>query len=169
MSAYILKRVFYAIPIAIGVTLVVFALVHLAPGDPISAVVGDADQQMLEQMRKTYGYDKPLPVQYVTWVGRALRGDLGYSLKTGQSVASMVVPAALNTVALGICASLVAFVFGVTAGMVAGYFHGGPIDKAASSLAIAGVSTPHYWLAILLVIVFSVELGWLPAMGIGES
>src|SRR5258706_7951876 len=142
MSAYILKRVFYAIPIAIGVTLVVFALVHLAPGDPISAVVGDADQQMLEQMRKTYGYDKPLPVQYVTWVGRALRGDLGYSLKTGQSVASMVVPAALNTVALGICASLVAFVFGVTAGAVAGDFSDRALAKGRGFPALSGVCSP---------------------------
>lgn len=165
MLAYILRRLLYVIPIAIGVSIVVFALVHMAPGDPISAVVGDADQETLEQMRKAYGYDKPLPVQYLNWIGRALTGDLGKSLKTGQPVTNMVLPAAVNTIVLGIGASFLAFVFGIGAGTIAGYRHGRAADKMVSALAITGVSTPHYWLAILLVVLFSLELGWLPAMG----
>jgi peptide/nickel transport system permease protein len=96
-------------------------------------------------------------------------GDLGKSLKTGQPVTSMVVPAAINTIVLGIGASLIAFVFGIGAGMIAGYCHGRPVDKLVSAVAITGVSTPHYWLAILLVVVFSLELGWLPAMGSAQG
>jgi len=166
---YILRRILYTIPIAIGVSLVVFALVHLAPGDPLSAVMGEVDQKMMAEMRASFGYDKPLPIQYVIWLGNTITGDMGYSLRSGAPVFPMLMSAAKNTMAIGVLAALLGFVFGVTAGMIAGYNHGTWLDKAVSSTAIAGVSMPHYWLAIILVIIFSVQLGWLPSVGAGSA
>ncbi len=169
MLNYILRRIIYTIPIAIGVSLVVFALVHLAPGDPLSAVMGEVDQKMLAEMRASFGYDKPLPVQYLVWLASALTGDMGYSLRTGAPVFKTLLDAAANTITIGVAASLLGFVIGVTVGMLAGYNHGTWLDKVVSSATITGVSIPHYWLAILLVIVFSVLLGWLPSMGAGAA
>ncbi|MCC7483686.1 MAG: ABC transporter permease [Burkholderiales bacterium] len=169
MLYYILRRILYTIPIALGVSLVVFALVHLAPGDPLSAVVGEIDENMLAEMRAAFGYDKPLPLQYLYWLASALTGDMGYSLRTGAPVFRILIDAAANTIALGVAASLAGFAIGACFGMLAGYHHGTWLDKVVSATGIVGVSIPHYWLAILLVIVFAVELGWLPAMGAGTA
>ena len=166
MLYYILRRILYAIPIALGVSVVVFSLIHLAPGDPVAAVIGEGDQKFLDEMRAQLGFDRPLPLQYLSWIGNALTGDFGVSLKSGEPVLKAVIPAALNTITVGTAAALLGFLFGTVAGMIAGYNHGTWIDKSFSAFAIAGVSMPHYWLSILLVIVFSVELNWLPAMGI---
>lgn len=169
MLKYILYRILYTLPIAIGVSLVVFVLVHLAPGDPLSAVMGEVDQKMMAEMRASFGYDKPLPIQYVIWLGNTITGDMGYSLRSGAPVFPMLMSAAKNTMAIGALAAVFGFVFGLTAGMIAGYNHGTWVDKAVSATAIAGVSMPHYWLAIILVIIFSVHLGWLPSVGAGSA
>ena len=169
MLYYVIRRILYTIPIAFGVSLVVFCLVHLAPGDPLSAVVGEVDQKMLAEMRASFGYDKPLPVQYVTWLGSALTGDMGYSLRTGAPVFRTLLDATARTMAIGVAAAVLGFIVGVAAGMLSGYTHGTWIDKTVSSVAIAGVSIPPYWLAMLLVIVFSVQWGWLPSMGAGPA
>lgn len=166
MLYYILRRILYAVPIALGVSVVVFSLIHLAPGDPVAAVIGEGDQKFLDEMRAQLGFDRPLPLQYLSWIGNALTGDFGVSLKSGEPVLKAVIPAALNTITVGTAAAILGFLVGMVAGMVAGYNHGTWIDKSFSAFAIAGVSMPHYWLSILLVIVFSVELNWLPAMGI---
>jgi len=169
MLQYILRRLIYTLPIAFGVSLVVFSLVHLAPGDPLTALAPEADQKLIEEMRKAFGYDQPLPLQYFKWLGSVATGDLGYSLRNGHPVLGIVLAAAVNTMAIGVLAAALGFGVGVLAGMFAGYNHGTWLDKAVSSAAIAGVSMPHYWLAILLVIVFSVELGWLPSVGAGSG
>jgi peptide/nickel transport system permease protein len=169
MLQYILRRLLYSLPIAFGVSLVVFSLVHLAPGDPLSALAPDADLKLIEEMKKSFGYDKPLPLQYLKWLGSVATGDLGYSLRSGHPVLGIVLGAAVNTITIGVLAALLGFSLGALAGMFAGYNHGTWLDKAVSSAAIAGVSMPHYWLAILLVIVFSVELGWLPSVGAGSG
>lgn len=169
MLYYILRRVMYALPIALGVSVVVFSLVHLAPGDPLSAVMGEADAKLLAEMRAQFGYDKPIVIQYFIWLGNVVTGDLGYSLRSGVPVLGVILPATVNTIAIGVLASLTGFSLGVVAGMFAGYNHGSWLDKVVSSTAITGVSMPSYWLAIILVIVFSVELGWLPAMGAGSA
>lgn len=169
MLYYILRRVFYVIPIVIGVSLVVFSLVHLAPGDPVAAIAGEADQRVIDQLRRELGFDQPLPVQYVIWLGNVVTGDLGVSLLTGRPVLGQVLVAALNTLVIGTFAAVIGCTFGVLAGLIAGYTHGSVADKFVTSTAVAGVSMPHFWLAILLVIVFSVELGWLPAMGMGQG
>jgi peptide/nickel transport system permease protein len=161
-----LRRVLYAVPIALGVTLFVFALVHLAPGDPLSAVVApDTPAEIVERLKVEYGFDEPLPAQYLKWLVRAVSGDLGYSVATGRPVAGEIAKAVANTLILALAAALLGLTFGCLFGTVAGYFVGRPIDKLATGIALVGISIPYYWLGIVLVIVFSVELNLLPAMG----
>jgi peptide/nickel transport system permease protein len=147
-----------------------FILVHIAPGDPlISVLPPDASQALAEQMRKAYGFDRPLPVQFGIWVWNALHGDLGTSIASGRSVTEEVMRAVVNTLRLAAVASLIGFFFGLLFGIMAGYFRDSWIDKLVTTISIAGVSTPHYWLGMVLVIVFSVILGWLPAVGAGPG
>ncbi|MEJ1159140.1 ABC transporter permease [Prosthecomicrobium sp. N25] len=170
MFAYALKRVLYMAPVALGVSLLCFLLVHLAPGDPLTAILPtDASAEMQAEVRKLYGFDKPLPVQYAIWLGRVLTGDLGVSIATGRPVAIEVARAVVNSVILAAAATAIGFFFGALFGFVAGYFRSTWIDKLASFLAVIGVSVPHYWLGMVLVIVFSVWLNWLPATGGGPG
>ncbi|MBI3516427.1 MAG: ABC transporter permease [Proteobacteria bacterium] len=170
MLLYLIRRLVYTIPIALGVTLVVFSLVHLAPGDPISAIApADAPPEVVERLKKDYGYDKPLPIQYGIWLGRAIVGDLGASVATGERVAAQVMVAVSNTFMLAVAAALLGFSLGLLLGFIAGYSQGGALDRLATGVAVTGISVPHYWLGMVLVIIFSVELGVLPAMGMGEG
>ena len=170
MFAYLLKRLLYTLPIALGVTLVSFTLVYLAPGDPLNAIApADAPADVIEALKVTYGLDRPMPVRYALWLGRALHGDLGASIATGRSVASEVTSAARNTLALAAVAAFVGVGVGCVLGALAGYRAGGWIDRVATAISVVGVSVPHYWLGLVLTIVFSVHLGWLPAMGAGGS
>ncbi|CAL74822.1 Putative Oligopeptide ABC transporter (permease protein) [Bradyrhizobium sp. ORS 278] len=170
MLSYAARRMVYAIPIIIGVALVCFMLVHITPGDPLVAVLpADASQELAQQLRVAYGFDKPLPVQFGLWLWRAVNGDLGSSIATGRPVLAEVLRAVANTVTLAIAAAIIGFSLGLFFGLVAGYFRDTWVDKVATSIAIAGVSLPHYWLGMVLVIIFSVELNWLPAVGAGPS
>ncbi|CCD85953.1 putative Oligopeptide ABC transporter (permease protein) [Bradyrhizobium sp. ORS 285] len=170
MLSYAARRMVYAIPIIIGVALVCFMLVHITPGDPLVAVLpADASQELAQQLRVAYGFDKPLPVQFGLWLWRAVNGDLGSSIATGRPVLAEVLRAVSNTVTLAIAAAIIGFSLGLFFGLVAGYFRDTWVDKLATSIAIAGVSLPHYWLGMVLVIIFSVELNWLPAVGAGPS
>ena len=170
MLLYIAKRLVLVIPVVFAVALVCFLLVHIAPGDPLVSVLPpDASQALADQMRKAYGFDRPLPVQFGIWVWKALNGDLGTSIATGRAVAEEVGRAVGNTVMLAIFASLIGFVFGLMFGFLAGYFRDTWVDKLATTLSITGVSMPHYWLGMVLVIIFSVQLGWLPAVGAGPG
>jgi peptide/nickel transport system permease protein len=164
------RRTVYAIPIILGVALVCFMLVHITPGDPLVAVLpADASQELANQLRAAYGFDRPLPVQFGLWLWRALHGDLGSSIATGRPVLGEVMRAVSNTVMLAIAAAVISFALGLFFGLIAGYFRDSWIDKVATSIAISGVSLPHYWLGMVLVIIFSVELNWLPAVGAGPS
>ncbi len=170
MFAYLLRRLLYTLPIALGVSLVSFTLVYLAPGDPLNAIApADAPADVIEALKVTYGLDRPMPVRYALWLGRALHGDLGASIATGRSVASEVMSAARNTLALAAVAAVVGVGVGCVLGALAGYRAGGWIDRVATAISVVGVSVPHYWLGLVLTIVFSVHLGWLPAMGAGGS
>ena len=170
MLQYLIRRVLYAVPIALAVSLVCFMLVHIAPGDPVNAIVPpDAPQAVVDQIKHEYGLDKPLPVQFGLWLMHVGQGDLGRSLATGRSVWSDLQPAVVNTLRLALAASVIGFVLGVTLGGLAGAYRGGWIDRIATSVAVAGVSIPHYWLGMVLVIIFSVTLGQLPAMGAGPG
>lgn len=170
MLTYLIRRILYVVPISFGVTLLVFALVHIAPGDPISAVVPpDAPQEVVQELRKAYGFDKPLPIQYATWLGRVLTGDLGVSVARGRKVVDELSLAVPNTLMLAVGGTLLGFTLGAFFGGVAGYFQGRWIDKLATATAITGVSVPHYWLGLVLVIIFSVEMNVLPSFGMGPG
>jgi len=170
MLTYISKRLVLVMPVVLAVALVCFLLVHIAPGDPlISVLPPDASAELAEQMKRAYGFDRPLPVQFGIWVWNALHGNLGTSIASGRSVAEEVGRAVGNTVMLAIFASLIGFVFGLLFGFLAGYFRDSWIDRVVTTIAITGVSMPHYWLGMVLVIVFSVQLGWLPAVGAGPA
>ncbi len=170
MLSYILKRLALTIPVAFGVSIVCFMLVHIAPGDPLTSVLPpDASAQLQSEMRKLYGFDRPLPVQYGLWVMKTLQGDLGVSIATGRPVASELGKALGNTLMLAVLATMIGFLFGCLFGFVAGYFRDSWIDRLASFVSIIGVSVPHYWLGMVLVIIFSVQLNWLPATGAGPG
>jgi peptide/nickel transport system permease protein len=167
---YILKRIVYVTPVALGVSIFCFLLVHLAPGDPLTAVMPvDATAAQQAEMRAAYGFDKPLPIQYGIWLWKVLHGDLGQSIASGRPVLSEVSRAVGNSLILASVATLIGFTFGTFFGFVAGYFRDSPLDKVASMVAVLGVSVPHYWLGIVMVIIFSATLGWLPPTGAGPD
>ena len=170
MLAYLLRRVLYALPIMLGVALVCFALVHLAPGDPlVSSLPPDASAELQEQLRELYGFNRSLHEQFGLWIWRALQGDLGTSIASNRPVASEVFTAVGNTLRLALVATTIGFVLGGLFGFVAGYFRNSWVDRLASMVAVLGVSVPHYWLGMVMVIVFSSQLMWLPATGAGPG
>ena len=170
MLVYVFKRLLYALPTALGVTLVTFMLVYLAPGDPLNAIApADAPQDVIDALKAVYGLDRPLPVRYGLWLWRALHGDLGASIATGRAVSSEVFAAVSNTLLLAGAAALMGVLLGCVLGGLAGYRSGSWIDRVASAFSVVGVSIPHYWLGLVLTIVFSIQLGWLPAMGAGPG
>jgi peptide/nickel transport system permease protein len=170
MLAYLLRRVVYAVPIMIGVALVCFLLVHIAPGDPLVSILPpDASADLQAQLRELYGFNRSLPEQFVLWVWRAMHGDLGVSIASNRAVAGEVLTAVGNTLRLAVVATAIGFVLGCLFGFVAGYFRNSWLDRAASMLSVLGVSVPHYWLGMVMVIVFSSQLMWLPATGAGPG
>ncbi len=170
MLTYFLKRLLYALPIALSVTVVSFMLVYLAPGDPLNAIApADAPADVIEALKSAYGLDRPVPVQYGLWLWRALQGDLGTSIASGRAVATEVLGAVSNTLVLAGVAAGLGVLVGCVLGALAGYKHGGWVDRVATFLSVVGVSIPHYWLGLVLTIVFSIWLGWFPAMGAGPG
>ncbi len=170
MLVYTLKRILYVTPVALGVSVICFLLVYIAPGDPLTAVMPiDATAEQQAEMRAAYGFDKPLVVQYSIWLWKVLHGDLGNSIATGRPVLSEVGHAVGNSLILAAVATLIGFTFGTFFGFVAGYFRNSPLDKIASALSVFGVSVPHYWLGMVLVIIFSAQLGLLPPTGAGPD
>lgn len=168
MTAYILRRLLYAIPIGLGVSIVCFALVHIAPGDPLQSVLPeDASAETVEMVKRAYGFDKPIPVQYAIWLGKVLSGDFGLSIATGRPVDLEIMKALGNTVLLAAGSVLVAFSLAFVMGTVAGYSVGTVLDRVVTGTAVVGVSIPNYWFGIVLIIIFAVELNVLPATGMG--
>src|SRR5258708_10218208 len=163
MFAFLARRLLQAIPVLFGVSLAVFLMVHLIPGDPAALIAGpDASQADVENVRQSLGLDRPLPVQYATFVGKALTGDFGKSFRTGRPVLEEIMPRYLNTMALGAIALTIAVVFGTASGIVSAVRRHSIFDNAALLLSLAGVSMPAFFLGLLLMLVFSVWLRWLP-------
>jgi peptide/nickel transport system permease protein len=170
MLGYILRRILYAIPIAFGVSVVCFSLVYIAPGDPLQTVMPpDATAETIAIVKHAYGFDKPLPVQFVIWLGHVLTGDFGMSISTRRPVILEVTDALANTSLLALFAVPVAFSLGYAMGALAGCFPGRWVDRIVTGAAVVGVSLPNYWLGIVLVIFFAVEYMWLPATGMGPN
>lgn len=170
MLSFLVRRIVYTIPIMLGVALVCFGLVHIAPGDPLVSILPpDASVDLQNQLMELYGFNRSLPEQFFSWVTRALQGDLGTSIATGRPVTQEVLKAVVNTLRLAVVATVIGFLFGCLFGFVAGYFQNSWVDKLASATSVLGVSVPHYWLGMVLVIIFSSILMWLPPSGAGPG
>jgi peptide/nickel transport system permease protein len=165
---YLVRRLLLTIPVLLGVATLVFSLIHLVPGDPAQAMLGDgASPQDIAELRTSLGLDRPLLEQYVTFLRHAIGGDLGRSFRTGQPVTTMIVERVPATAELAVAAMFVAVLIAIPLGVVAAVWRGTAADYGAMTFALAGVSIPNFWLGPLLAIVFAVELGWLPVSGRG--
>ena len=168
MSRYLVRRLLLTIPVIVGVATLVFSLIHLVPGDPVRAMLGDsASQSDVAEMRGRLGLDRPLYIQYGSFMKGAATGNLGTSLRTNQPVAALILdrlPATFELAMAAMCASLV---IALPLGIIAAVKRGTAVDHAATTVALMGMSIPNFWLGPLLAIVFSVSLGWLPVSGRG--
>ena len=170
MLGYIIRRILFAIPIAIGVSIVCFSLVYLAPGDPLQTVLPpDATAETIAIVKHAYGFDRPIPAQYAIWLWHVLHGDFGRSISTQRPVVLEVVGSLSNTGILALFAVPVSFAVGYAMGALAGCFPGGIVDRIVTGAAVVGVSLPNYWLGLVLVILFAVEFMVLPASGMGQA
>ena len=166
MAEFLVRRAFISAVTLLLISLIVFAGVRMIPGDPARVLAGtDADAAGLEEIREKYGLNAPLPLQYVRGLGLALRGDLGESIRTRQSVAGTVATKLPITVELACLSLLVALAIAIPAGVIAAVRRNTPWDVLASGLSLCGVSVPNFWLGIMLILLVSVRLGWLPASG----
>ncbi|HEV8307347.1 MAG TPA: ABC transporter permease [Methylomirabilota bacterium] len=166
MATYLGARLLGALPMLFLMSLVVFAIVYLIPGDPVDAMLGqEADPVARQALRRELGLDQPLWRQYTSWVGRALHGDLGRSLRAQQPVAALIREKLPATLLLTTAAAAIAILIAVPAGTVAAVRRNTPADFLAMLGALLGVSIPSFWSGIMLILVFALLLGWFPAMG----
>jgi len=166
MLTFILRRLLSAIPTLILVSLFVFTLQKLLPGDPVQAMAGEErDPAVMEYLREKYRLNDPLPLQYVHWVGNVLQGDFGTSLSTEQPVTVLLASKLPVTIELAVLALIIALVIGIPTGVISAVRKGTSVDYAANVFALSGISIPHFWLGILLIMIFAVKLQWLPASG----
>jgi peptide/nickel transport system permease protein len=165
---FLVRRVLLTIPVLLGVATLVFSLIHLVPGDPAQAMLGDgASPQDIAELRTNLGLDRPLPAQYASFLRSAVSGDLGTSFRTGQPVTRMIAERVPATAELALAAMTVAIALAIPLGIVAAVRKNTFADHAAMTFSLAGISIPNFWLGPLMAIVFAVELGWLPVSGRG--
>ena len=163
MTAYVINRVALTLPVLVGVSILVFAMSHLVPGDPVSVMLGErATAADVARLRSQLGLDRPLYVQYVDFATRAIQGDLGTSIRTGRPVLQEIVEQFPATLTLTIAASCIAAIVGVLAGTVAATRRGGALDGILMAAVLLGLSTPTFFSGLLLIIVFALYLNWLP-------
>jgi dipeptide transport system permease protein len=167
MIRFILTRLSLIIPTFIGITLVAFFLIRLVPGDPIETMAGERgiDPARHEQLKKDFGFDKPLLVQYGIYVGRVLQGDLGKSIVTRESVLTEFLSLFPATVELGVCAILFALILGIPAGILAAVRRNSIFDHGVMGLSLTGYSMPIFWWGLILILLFSVQFGLTPVSG----
>jgi peptide/nickel transport system permease protein len=166
MLRYIGRRILIAIPTLIIVSLLVFALQKLLPGDPVLTMAGEErDPQVLEYLRQKYRLDDPIPVQYFAWIGSALTGNLGISLRTDIPVLDLIMSKLPVTLELAIMAMIVALAIGIPTGIISAVKKGTAVDYTANVIALSGLSIPNFWLGIMLIMLISVRWQLLPASG----
>jgi peptide/nickel transport system permease protein len=163
---YLARKLAQMLPVAFFVTIIVFALTNLLPGDPTVTILGEqASPEQRAAVRVEYGLDQPAPVRYVTWLTRVAQGDFGRSLRTREDVGEMLAARIPVTLELGFLSILIAVAIGMPAGILAARFRGSLIDVAASLIAMSSVAVPYFWMGVLLIMLFSLKLGWLPPSG----
>ncbi|CTQ48044.1 ABC transporter permease [Jannaschia donghaensis] len=166
MLAFFLRRVAVAIPTLLLISVFVFALQKLLPGDPLLVLAGEErDPEVLEFLREKYRLNDPIPVQYLTWVGNALQGDLGTSFRTNQPVTELIAQKLPVTLQLALMSLIFAVLIGIPAGILSAYRKGTITDYVANVVALSGLSIPNFWLGIMLILLVSVKWQLLPASG----
>lgn len=166
MLKLILNRVTVAIPTLLIVSLFVFALQHALPGDPFLVIAGEErDPESIARLRALYRMDDPIITQYFAWLWQVLQGEFGRSLRTGEPVLGLILQKLPVTIQLAIASMIVALAIGLPTGIIAAVRKGTAVDYAASAVALSGLSIPNFWLGIMLILLFAVELKWLPASG----
>ncbi|MFN3688067.1 ABC transporter permease [Salinarimonas sp.] len=160
------KRLIQLVPTLFFVSVLIFSLQHLLPGDPALVMAGEErDPVVIQQIREQYGLDRPLPMQYLTWMGNVLSGDLGQSMRIRVPVLDLILEKLPVTLHLAIMAMAIALLIGVPAGVLSAVKKDSPADYVINVVGLAGISTPNFWLGIMLILLFAVNLGWLPAGG----
>ncbi len=167
-----LRRLLVLPVVWLGVTLLTFSLMHLMPGDPAELIARgkygeDVTHEEIRRVRHSEGFDAPLAAQYVRWLGRLMRGDLGRSVVSGRPVLSEIAARLPATLQLAVAALLISALIGMPLGSVCAARKGTLIDDGGTVAAVVGVSMPNFWLALLLILLFDLHLGWLPSFGIG--
>jgi peptide/nickel transport system permease protein len=166
MSALIARRLLIAIPTILMVSVFIFLMQKLLPGDPVLTMAGeDRSPEILEYLREKYHFNEPIHVQYSYWIAGAVQGDLGISLRTNQPVLALIAGKLPVTLQLAVMAILIAAIIGIPMGIVSAVKKGTAFDYVANIVALSGLSIPNFWLGIMLILFVSVRLGWLPASG----
>ena len=166
MTRYVVRRLIAILPVLFGISVVVFALVHLIPGDVVQVLLGtDATQQQVETLRRLLGLDRPLPIQFVDWFSHVVRGDLGSSLRTNRPVLPDLVARFGVTVQLTLTSMLLALVLAIPLGLASATRRGRLSDAFSRLLALLGLSIPNFWLGTMLILFASLVIGWLPPVG----
>jgi peptide/nickel transport system permease protein len=166
MLRFLVNRILLALPTVLIVSIAVFALIRFIPGDPASLMLGDmAEPQQIEAMRTELGLDRPLPVQFMVWAERAMSGDLGKSIATGEAVGDLVVSKFFVSAQIVVLAVLLASLIAVPAGVIAAWKQNSFADLALVGTATVLLSIPTFWLGLLLLLFFGLKLGWLPVLG----
>ncbi|MEJ7761727.1 MAG: ABC transporter permease [Thermomicrobiales bacterium] len=172
-TAYLVRRVLLLIPLMLGLSILMFTLIHAAPGDPVTALLGPraaGDPRVVEQARENYGLNDPLPIQYITWLGNVVQGDLGRSYAYNNvPVLGLLGERAWATIQLQGIALLIALVIAVPVGILSATRQYSPVDNAVTVGSFVGLALPNFWLALLLQIWLAVELGWLPVLSAGQG
>jgi ABC-type dipeptide/oligopeptide/nickel transport system permease component len=170
MTRYLINRLFQAVPTVILVSILVFLMLHMIPGDPAQVYVGEreATEERLNEIRELMGLNRPLPVQYLEYMFKAVQGDLGRSLNNNRPVLDEILTRLPSTLELTLAALLIASVLGIGLGLLAAIKHNTLVDSASMFVALLGISMPVYWSSLLLIILLSVTLRWLPPIGQGS-
>ena len=171
MLVFAVRRILQSIPVLIGVSIVVFAMLHLIPGDPAKILLFGANPtpQQIAELHHKLGLDRSLPAQYFIYLGHVLHGDLGTSYLTNTSVGHEIASRLPSTVILACAGMAVATIIGIPLGILSGLRAGTLVDRASMGIAVLGVATPYFWVALLLVLLFAVHLHWLPSLGTGSA
>ncbi|MCE7929339.1 MAG: ABC transporter permease [Chloroflexi bacterium CFX7] len=171
MRAYIVRRMLQFIPVLLGITFLVYSTTLMLPGDPVYALAGlnvgqtEFTPEQIERFREDLGLNDPIPVQYLNWLKNAAQGDFGESTRTRRPVTEEVTPRLKVTLQLSIASLLIATLIGLPAGVAAAIWRDRPIDRLITVVSVAGVAVPSFWLGIMMILLFSVRLEWLPPSG----
>lgn len=166
MSRYIIRRFLQLIPLLVGISILVFLLVHLSPGDPVRMLLGeDATDEDVARLNAIYGFDQPLHIQYFRWLSNALRGDLGVSIRQGIPVTTLIFERLGATLELAVVSVIIAVLLGIPLGIIAAVKRGSIWDYLSMVIALVGVSTPGFWLGLILLSHVALKVDWLPMFG----